>query len=93
VSAERFIDDDDRYLAWTAAHPSGFVLNCERSPRAAFLTLHSAECRSLASLPPGYENWTRDYIKICGESKGEIEAWITESVPQGRARDCQLCLA
>jgi hypothetical protein len=93
VSVNRFIDDDDGYLAWKVTHPSGLILNCERSPRAAYLTLHSPDCRSLATLPPGYEHWTRDYIKICGETIGDIEAWISANVPDGLARECQLCLA
>lgn len=29
---EHFIDNDEGYFAWLAAHPDGFVVNCNRKP-------------------------------------------------------------
>jgi hypothetical protein len=47
----RFVDDDDSYLEWLAAHPEGFVINTERSPRAAYVMLHRSSCRTIGATP------------------------------------------
>jgi hypothetical protein len=81
VSVEIFQDDDDGYRRWLTAHPHGFVLNCERAPRADYLKLHRARCR-----------WTRPagmltgaYIKICSDDTSRIAGWArarTGGTPQ-----------
>jgi hypothetical protein len=86
-----FEDDDTSYLNWKQAHPNGFILNCERSPRAANLMLHLAGCRSLQSLQPGYQSWTAQYAKVCADSRDEIGKWIARWVPGGTPKPCELC--
>ena len=66
---QRFVDDDDGYEEWLAGHPTGFVLNVERSPRAANIMLHRAVCYTISGSPARGTQWTRDYIKLCGERK------------------------
>lgn len=57
---EKFIDNDDGYLNWITANPTGYVVNCNRYPRAAYLVLHRATCWTIsASKGP----WTHYYIK------------------------------
>jgi hypothetical protein len=86
-----FENGDDDYLEWKQRHPTGFILNCERPPRAAYLMLHSVSCQSLRSLSPGYTSWTTQYAKVCAESRREIDEWIAAWVRGGRAKPCELC--
>jgi hypothetical protein len=37
------------YLAWTVAHPDGFVLNVRRRSDADYVILHRASCRSISN--------------------------------------------
>lgn len=53
-----FRDDDDGYLACLAAHPVGFVLNVNRSPRPDYLILHRASCRTISGRPTRGGPWT-----------------------------------
>ena len=82
---ERFIDDDAGYLAWLRVHPMGFVLNTERSPRAGYLVMHRASCRSISrTTAVGMRSWTTNYIKVCSDDRGQIEKWAkdrTDEVP------------
>ena len=68
-----FMDDDKGYLAWLAGHPDGYVLNCERPPRPAYLMLHRATCGAISGKPG--RRWTVAYQKVCAETFKEIEAW------------------
>jgi hypothetical protein len=87
---QRFEDDDDGYLAWVAAHPIGFVINTERTPRPAYIVLHRATCRSISGDPARGHRWTHDYIKVCGD-RGELEEFAIVEVG-GAAQGCGLCI-
>jgi len=71
-----FTDDDDGYLAWLSKHPYGFVLNAERSPRAAYVKLHRTSCGHIQGRPSNGVSWTTDLLKACSESRIEIERWV-----------------
>jgi len=86
-----FVDDDDGYLRWIDANPSGFVLNCARSPRLDYLMLHRATCSSVRGTPPRGSRWTVDFIKVCARNKELVENWTQQAVqrdpsPCGRCR-------
>ena len=55
-----FIEDDKGYVAWLAGHPDGFVLNCERPPRPAYLMLHRATCWTISGAPSARSQLDRD---------------------------------
>jgi hypothetical protein len=85
-----FRDDDEAYVLWRDAHPRGFVLNTNRRSSIDYAFLHRASCRTITDLAPGFENWTRDYIKICAEEKGEILVWCYSELG-GSPESCQIC--
>jgi hypothetical protein len=87
-----FRDDDTGYLAWLAAHPRGFVLNSNRSPRPDYLILHRATCRTISGKPTRGGPWTGPYIKVCGDDPLEIAAWAgaTVGAPPRRCRVCSV---
>ena len=69
----RFSEDDVSYLAWTEAHPNGFVLNVSRTPDPDYVVLHRASCKSISTdkrAPGAYTG--RGYRKICALSEGEL---------------------
>ena len=86
----RFVDDHDSYLEWLTAHPEGFVINTERSPRAAYVMLHRSSCRTIGGTPTRGGQWTHDYIKVCGD-RNELEEFAGLDVG-GPAQPCALCL-
>lgn len=49
---EVFRDDDDGYLAWVAAHPTGFIVNIQRSGNSSDARLHHARCRTVQRHQP-----------------------------------------
>ena len=68
-----FLDDDDGYFAWLAAHPDGFVLNCDRNPSAGYLVLHRSACHHI-------ERWaghrsTVLYGKVCAPDERALIDW------------------
>jgi len=81
-----FMDDDQGYVAWLADHPDGYVLNCERPPRPAYLKLHQATCGTINGAPG--RRWTVAYQKVCAETLKEIEAWTR---PIGSPTCCRFC--
>lgn len=86
----RFVDDDDGYLGWLAAHPGGFVINADRTPRPAYLRLHRASCRTINGRPARGGRWTKDYIKVCGDRE-ELESWARFEVG-GKVQPCPTCM-
>ena len=75
----RFVGDDDGYLAWRRDHPAGWVLNCERQPKATYLKLHRADCPHLGPRP-GWSNLTTAFTKVCGTSPGPFDEWLTATL-------------
>ena len=72
---EKFKDDDAGYLAWIARHPSDYVVNAERRPRATYLFLHRAMCPRITKLQAGARRWTGDYIKLCSLGVKGLPEW------------------
>lgn len=87
-----FVSDDDGYLAWLTAHPTGYVLNSEREPRAGYLWLHRATCEWFD--PKRYKPGAftcRQYIKICAEQVEPLKAWIGRLSASDFTRLCGSC--
>jgi len=74
-----FMDNDQGYVAWLAAHPDGFVLNCERPPRPSSLTLHRSTCWTISRTSGS--NWTLNYQKVCADTFEEIASWAGQIGP------------
>lgn len=85
-----FLDDDGGYLEWLAKHPDGYVLNAERSPRPAYITLHRAGCRTISGVPASGVQWTHDYVKLCG-GRSELERYAVDEIG-GMAHRCGICI-
>jgi hypothetical protein len=75
-----FLDDDDGYTSWLAAHRNGFVVNTSRSPTASYLKLHRTTCHTITGVPTAGSRWTVQYIKVCGDRRAELEAWCQRTV-------------
>ena len=70
-----FVDDDAGYVAWLAAHPSGYVLNHERSPSTRYLVLHRAGCWTMAPRGGDTRTWTIAYPKTCAATSAALTDW------------------
>jgi len=74
---ELFKDDDDGFLEWLQNHPDGYFINSERNPKHNYLVLHQPGC-------PHYKGetgrLTKDYIKFCARSRGDLEEWAADAV-------------
>ena len=86
----RFERDDEGYLAWLAANPSGFVINCAPNPSTDYLVLHRASCMHISVSGTNMEHWTHEYIKVCAPRNGALLRWGEEEVG-GRPTKCQTC--
>jgi hypothetical protein len=91
IEVELFRDNDEGYLAWLAAHPTGFVLNLARTPRPNYLILHRASCRTISGRPTRGGPWTGPYIKVCADDDLQIAAWTGHRVGATPTR-CRVCL-
>lgn len=84
--ALNFVDDDLGYEFWLRGHPTGYVVNCDRNPRASYLMLHRASCHTINGAPARGDTWTAaGYMKVCADTIAELEAWAraeTAAVPQ-----------
>jgi hypothetical protein len=88
---EVFRDEDDGYLAWVASHPTGFVVNIQRSGNPSDARLHHATCRTVSGINPRRGPWTRAYVKACSADLASLDAWALEHVgsPITRCAACQ----
>jgi hypothetical protein len=82
-----FVDDEAGYLSWLRDHPQGYVLNTDRSPRAAYLILHRATCRTISGRS---DNWTHNYAKVCADTVSELEVWARAKTG-GFLTHCGIC--
>lgn len=86
--------DDVSYLAWTAAHPDGFVLNVRRSPDPDYVILHRASCGSISNDKQAPGAFTaRAYRKVCAITEAELKLAAKD---EGRSdgsfsKRCGLC--
>ena len=89
MAVEVFQDDDAGYEAWLAAHPHGFVVNALRAPTSSYIKAHTARCLHITELHTGYTTWTYgSYIKVCGTSVDELDAWALNTVGVRTSRKC-----
>lgn len=69
-----FENDDLGYLAWTKAHPNGFVLNVRRVADRTYVVLHRAACGSISNDRETQGAFTgRDFRKFCATSATELQ--------------------
>lgn len=87
---ERFVDDDPGYMAWSRAHPDGFVVDCRPRPSTDYLIFHRADCWHITEQTRGHDHWTRDYTKVCSEDRGELLMWCYQDVG-GAPAQCPQC--
>lgn len=86
---QTFVDDDEGYLAWLEANPTGFVVNTTRTPTNAYLVLHRASCGYIRSSEK--TNWTTtNFIKVCSEQVADLEEWA-KATSGGLLNPCQRC--
>jgi hypothetical protein len=83
-----FRDDDDGFFSWQDEHPDGYFVNTQRNPNPNYLVLHVPGCGHFKGAPSVH--WTKDYIKVCSESRAELERWADESVG-GEVTLCRSC--
>ena len=89
-----FRNNDFKYLAWTAAHPNGFVLNVRRSPDPRYVVLHRANCKTISTDKLKSGAFTeRSYRKIGAATVEELQA---AAINEGRSdgsfsKRCSLC--
>ena len=88
---EQFRDDDRGYLAWTTAHPSGYVINIQRSLNPTDARLHRADCYTINGQPARGGSWTEGaYIKVCSVSASDLLDWERAHTLSGMPR-CGAC--
>ena len=68
---------DGPYLAGLGAHPTGYVLNTERSNPPGYMVLHRTSCASISVLvPPARpgEFTERQYVKVSADRVADHSA-------------------
>ena len=84
-----FVDDEMGDRHWLDAHQKGYVVNTYRAPNAKYIVPHRSACAQISTLER--TNYTtRDYIKICSDSKQELQARAKSRV-NGSLMPCRLC--
>ncbi len=91
-SFEEFVDREASYLAWVLGHPDGFVLNTERKPKATYMVLHTAKCRTVNRPDEGKDAFTGgDYIKVCSDVPGALLEWMSRYGARNFTAFCSKC--
>lgn len=83
-----FRDSDNGFFGWLDAHPDGYVINAERNPGPKYLVLHRSQCTHFTRNPE--LQWTKDYVKICGDNREDLEQWAVDTV-HGEVTLCSTC--
>lgn len=89
-----FQDSEDEYQAWLAQNPNGFVLNSERPPRAKYMPLHTARCRTIqdASKHAHPTPFTGNkYLKVCANDPNDLIAWMATKGATQFSKLCSKC--
>ena len=73
-----FRDDDAGFFDWLDGHPDSYFINSERRPKPTYLVLHRPACSHFTRNPSIH--WTREYVKICSPSRGDLEEWAIGTV-------------
>jgi hypothetical protein len=86
---QTFENDDEGYLKWVDANPTGFVINAERRQYGeAPYMLHRANCTFITTRErTNYTTTT--YKKICSLDKQELIAWWRKY--SSRYQECKFC--
>lgn len=72
-----FVNDEMGYINWVSKHPMGYVLVSHNPPNFNYLTTHRADCYCInPAKAPHKENWTKNNIKVCGDSLAELQPWV-----------------
>lgn len=69
-----FDNDEEGYLAWVRANPTGFVVNVDRARRVPHYPMVHRATHGLMSSSTRTNYTANDYIKICSVDLGELEA-------------------
>jgi hypothetical protein len=85
-----FSDDENGYRNWLVEHPGGFVLNCDRTPKAAYLVVHRASCGTINGTPTRGSTFTTAYLKVGADSIHDLDAWVRQRTG-GTATRCGTC--
>lgn len=73
-----FRDNDSGFSSWLEAHPDSYFINTERKPGQKHPVLHRSNCPHFTR-NPGLQ-WTKDYVKICGDDRQGLEQWAADAV-------------
>jgi hypothetical protein len=93
-----FIGDDRSYQSWLQSHPNGFVVNARKNPTPIYMVLHRTNCARIRRYhyagtggPGAFTD--RAYIKVCGETIEDLQAWVrARGRPDGSfSSECPLC--
>jgi hypothetical protein len=87
---ERFLRREEDYRRWLRTKASGYVLNCEPNPKASYLMLHRATCRTISGTPPRGSTWTETYMKVCADSTADLDQWANANTG-GFPKRCTVC--
>lgn len=85
-----FLNDDEGYVAWLAAHDDGFVLNTYAHIAAGYLVVHRAGCRTINRELAAGKAWTVQYGKACADSVDDLLVWAAERTG-GTPHGCGMC--
>lgn len=84
-------DDDGAYEHWLGSHPSGYVLDAQRNPKAAYVVAHHAQCPHISELQRGYTTWTAgEHLNVVADSMDELDQ-RTEAAVGVRSRRTRNC--
>jgi hypothetical protein len=92
---EVFDANEPAYIHWMDVHPQGFVVNTGRKDGSRDAILHRSQCMHIyvmKSQEPGAFT-DREYIKVCADSSGELQAWIAAHRSSAKMSYCQTCKA
>ena len=70
-----FTDNDDGYMAWLAANPTGFVVNVRAVAGPNYVVLHRASCRFIATPRDDRAYTGRGYHKVVSERLDDLRAY------------------
>ena len=87
---EVIVDDDQRYLAWIAAHTWAYVVNCNRAPSPDYVILHRSDCPTITGTPAAGDRWTDQYSKVVSTDRSALIEWC-ESRVGVRPLPCRMC--
>jgi hypothetical protein len=86
-----FVDDDEGYLLWLHAHPTGLVVNARKRIDPTYLILHKASCGTINGKPARGDCWTTgNFVKACSTDLDPLAVWARRT-HGGPLTSCGLC--